>query len=258
VTVAQRTALASSVDLVHAIDDGQLLLHYQHVIDLRTGRLDSVEALVRWAHPEMGLLHPVDFIDLAEHASVGSLLTAFVLEQAIADCAGWHYQGFPGSVSVNVSPAVLGDASLPGRVSLLLDRYHLAPDRLILEITERHRPGDATALAPTLERLAECGVRLSIDDFGIGDSSLSRLQAFPFDELKIDRSFIAGIATEATDRAIVEFTSQLAHSLGMRVVAEGVETKEALVQAQALGVDAAQGYLFNYPCCAAELGRRRR
>ena len=246
-------SLTSSFELLHAIDRSQLFLEYQPLVDLATGQVDSLEALVRWAHPALGRVEPDQFLEVAENAALGGALTSFVLARALADCAAWQRIGLTASVAVNVSPAVLSGDLVPTTVAMLLDAHGLEPHQLTIEVTERRCPLDLASVRRTLVGLSRTGVQLSLDDFGVGDSSLSRLQQIQFDEIKIDRSFVAAIADDPTDRQIVRFTTELAHGLGMRIVAEGVEHVEVIAALSDLGVDLAQGYLLARPFPLADL-----
>lgn len=242
-------SLSSSFELLHAIDRSQLFLEYQPLVHLATGQVDSLEALVRWAHPAFGRAEPDRFLDVAESGA----LTSFVLARALADCAAWQRIGLTASVAVNVSPAVLSGDLVPTTIAMLLDAHGLEPHLLTIEVTERRCPHDLASVRRTLVGLSRTGVQLSLDDFGVGDSSLSRLQQIQFDEIKIDRSFVAAIANDPTDRQIVRFTTELAHGLGMRIVAEGVEHVEVIAALSDLGVDLAQGYLLAHPVPLADL-----
>jgi diguanylate cyclase (GGDEF)-like protein len=230
-----------------AISGGELEVHYQPKVDLDGLRVIGAEALVRWRHPERGLLAPAEFVPLAEQTALMRPLTLYVLEQALATCAGWRRMGLDLSVSVNVSARHLADARLPYDVAELLERHDVPPDRLELEITEGTLMGDRRRATGLLRRLAERGVALAIDDFGTGYSSLSYLRDLPVHVLKIDKSFVLSMIASDDDRVIVRSTIELAHSLGLRVVAEGIETEEALEALRGLGCDLGQGYHLSRP-----------
>jgi diguanylate cyclase (GGDEF)-like protein len=240
---AERLALAP--ELRRAIGAGELVLHYQPKIDLRTGALAGVEALVRWNRPGHGLVPPGAFIDLAERTGLIRPLTSWVLRAAVADQARWTAGGLRVAVAVNLSARVL-HADLVEEVAALL-----GPDALELEVTESAAMQDPEGSLAVLERLAGLGVRLSLDDFGTGHSSLAYLKRLPVVALKIDRTFAAGLDGETPNRSIVATTIELAHRLGLEVVAEGVEDDGTLAVLRALGCDFAQGFGIARPMPAA-------
>lgn len=240
-------------ELRHAIEDGQLVLDYQPKVELESGDVRSVEALVRWRHPRHGLLGPDRFIALAEGTGLIRPLTRYVLDAAVRQCREWEDAGLAVCMAVNLSGRDLLDVELPDEVAAILARWSLDPRRLELEITERTILGDPTRARAVLDRLKEIGVRLAIDDFGAGYSSLGYLKRLPLDVLKIDRSFVASMETSDDDAVIVRSTIDLAHNLGLRVVAEGVESESVRAALAARGCDAAQGYHFARPMAAAEL-----
>ncbi|MFC3687637.1 putative bifunctional diguanylate cyclase/phosphodiesterase [Aquipuribacter hungaricus] len=243
--------LAVLEQLRAALREGQLRVHYQPRVHLRSGDVTGVEALVRWEHPGRGLLSPAAFVDAAETSGVIRELGAWVLAEAATQAVAWDRE--PGGrlaglqVSVNLSTRQLADDDLVARVTEVLERTGLAPSRLVLEITETalmHRPGAALR---ALRELKALGVLLAVDDFGTGYSSLTYLKQFPVDELKIDRSFVSGMHTDPADHAIVAGCVHLAHALGLVVVAEGLETPEQVVALRAMGCDQAQGFLLGRP-----------
>ena len=236
-------------ELRHGIENGQLRLHYQPRVDLRTGRPLGVEALVRWQHPTRGLLTPVAFIDLAEESGLVRELGAWVLDHAIAQVAAWQRltPKAPLEMAVNLSVRQLADRRLVGLVAHALTTHGLPAELLTLEITETALMGDPQAALDTLQNLKALGVSLAVDDFGTGYSSLTYLKRFPIDELKIDQSFVRGLGTDGGDEAIVTSCVQLAHALGLRAVAEGVETDAQRVALLNLACDSVQGYLFSRP-----------
>jgi EAL domain-containing protein (putative c-di-GMP-specific phosphodiesterase class I) len=246
------TSLTSVMELLHGVEQRELFVDYQAVFDIRTGAVRGAEALIRWDHSDRGVLPPDEFLAIAMRGGLGGLITDLVLEEAVGQCTKWRLQGFDVPVSVNVSAAAFAGSDLPGTVGMVLDRYGLPPDRLTVEITEHACAIANTELRDTFTALARMGVRLSLDDFGMGESSLSRLQQLQFDEVKIDRSFVADVCKQPTDRNIVGFTTQLAHSLGMKVVAEGVETAEVLSALTELGPDLAQGVPLHRPSNPSE------
>lgn len=251
----------SGPELLHALEHEQLFVEYQAVFDVTSGAVRGAEALVRWDHPERGVLRPDAFLHTALRNGMAERLTELVLDAAVAQCAAWRVDGHDVPVSVNVSAVVLAGNDLPSVVAGALERHRLAPDRLTVEITEHACAVQNGHLRPAFGTLARMGVRLSLDDFGTGDSSLSRLQQLHFDEVKIDRSFVSHSADHPTDRNIVAFSIGLAHSLGLTVVAEGVETAAALATVAELGADLAQGFHLHRPSSAVEfpgvLVRRR-
>lgn len=238
-----------------AIDDGNLLLHYQPEIDLRTGQLLAVEALVRWNHPERGLLAAGSFITVAEESGLIIDLGQWVMAEACRQMAVWRVQ-FPTlrmMMRVNMSPAQLTSRNIVSLVADRLKENGLPGHLLCLEITEHAVMQDIEQSVRTLLELKALGVHLAMDDFGTGFSSMAQLKNLPFDTLKIDQAFVAGLATDHGDRAIVDATVRLATSFGLDVVAEGVETVELVCQLLALGCNRAQGYLLSRPKPPAEL-----
>jgi diguanylate cyclase len=252
-TQIDSTPLASAVDLLQAIDEARLVLHYQGIFDVATGKLRGAEALIRWDHPEQGLLPPGRFLPADMSGGLGWALTNFVVEEAVRQCAAWRRGGLDISVSVNIAPGRLADEILPHHLLEQLQRHDLPAHALTVEITEHRCNVDPDGIREALVRLARLGVRLSLDDFGMGESSLGRLQELQFDEIKIDRQFIRELATDPTDRNIVTFVSSLGHALGSKVVAEGVEAAAALDVLEELGIDLAQGYFLHRPAAASEL-----
>ena len=240
-------------ELRRAIDRGQLVLHYQPKVDLRTGEIHGVEALVRWKHPERGMVPPDEFIPPAQKTGVIGPLTMFVLDEALRQCRNWALQGLELCVAVNLSTRNLLDVHLPDTVGELLSRWEVPPSLLGLEITESTILADPIRAMQILSRLDEMGVRLAIDDFGTGYSSLAYLKRLPVDELKIDKSFILGMEESENDAVIVRSTIDLGRNLGLRVVAEGVETSTAWNRLASLGCDIAQGYYLSRPIPAGEL-----
>jgi len=245
--------LALMGELRHAIEQGQLCLYYQPKIDLKTRRVVGVEALVRWQHPEYGFIPPDQFIGPAERTGQIKVLTQWVLETALRQCQGWRRPGI--GISVNLSARNLQEAGLVERVAEALQRTGEAPDHLALEITESAIMADPNTAMGVLTRLSQMGVKLSIDDFGTGYSSLSYLKRLPVDEIKIDKSFVIGMETDDNDAVIVRSTIDLAHNLGLKVVAEGVENQALLEKLSALGCDEAQGYYMSRPLPAEEVVR---
>jgi diguanylate cyclase (GGDEF)-like protein len=230
-----------------ALDQRQLVLHYQPKLDLVTGEVRGVEALVRWQHPERGLLAPDLFVPTAERTGLINPLTDYVLDVALGKAAKWLEQGLSVPMAVNISARSLLDADFPDRVLATLSARRIPPGSLILEITETSIMEDPEHALAALQRLHDAGVYLSIDDFGTGYSSLAYLKRLPVDEIKIDRSFISSLADDARDRLIVASTVSLGRALGLDVVAEGVEDEQTVAVLQTLGCDLAQGFLFGRP-----------
>jgi diguanylate cyclase (GGDEF)-like protein len=243
-------------ELRAAIAGGQLVLHYQPKVTLAPGgeRVAGVEALVRWDHPTRGLLPPSEFVPLAERSGAIADLTRWVLDTALGQCRAWRDAGLDLSVAVNLAAPNIVDRALPDLVAGLLDRWQLPGDRLECEISEHTVMADQRRALDVLERLRALGVRLSLDDFGSGHSSLAYLKRLPLDEVKIDRSFVMGMSEDADDAAIVRSTIDLARHLGLAVVAEGVETEATLRDLTSLSCDVAQGYFVSRPLPADELG----
>ncbi|MEO5678452.1 MAG: EAL domain-containing protein, partial [Acidimicrobiales bacterium] len=242
-------------DLEWALPRGELAVHYQPVMDVPTGIVRGFEALVRWNHPRRGLLMPGDFIDLAEESGLILAIGAWVLRQACSQAQLWRRTYDPAlSIAVNVSARQLQDPALVGEIAAALEETGLDPADLVLEITESATVSDTEGVIARLEELKALGVGLAIDDFGTGYSSLSYLRRFPVDQLKVDRSFVDGLTTSAQDRAIVASVINLGHALGIRVVAEGVETVEQLQQLGELGCDLAQGFNWIRPATPDTIG----
>jgi diguanylate cyclase (GGDEF)-like protein len=245
--------LALVGELRRAIDERELVVYYQPRIDLSSGSVRSVEALVRWNHPERGLLGPGDFLPLAQHTGIVRLITRYVLEAALRQCRKWRDLGLDVSVGVNLFSRDLLDGGLPDEVGRLLGQCGVEPRRLELEITEDTILIDPARTSVILEQLGARGVALAIDDFGTGYSSLNYLKRLPVDVLKIDRSFVSRMEVDENDAVIVRSTIELAHNLGLIVVAEGVENQETLVHLAELGCDNAQGFHLSPPIPADEL-----
>jgi len=234
-------------DLLQAIDEAGLALHFQPVVDLTTGRISGAEALLRWPHPERGFVEPSRFVPLAEATGAIRPLGAWVLDAACATLRRWDTAGLDDlTVAVNVSAAQFRDAGVYEAVTAALDRNRVDARRLEIEITEtamlEDRAGDAL---PQLAALARRGVRVVIDDFGMGYGTLTYLRSFPVSKIKIDRAFIGAVMDDPRDAAIVRGVAALGTSLGLRVQPEGVETEEQLQFVQDLGCSEAQGYLFS-------------
>jgi diguanylate cyclase (GGDEF)-like protein len=234
-------------DLRRGIHQGELVVHYQPQVRIADGHPIRLEALVRWHHPEQGLLPPGRFLPLIERTAVMRTLTAEVLEQVLAQLAAWGREGCPLPVAVNVSLHDLADGRFTEQVVEGLHRHRIEPSRLSLEITEQALVGDPNRIHATLAELRAAGIELSLDDFGIGYASLTRLKRLPVSEVKIDRSFVQSFEGRSEDRAIVSAVVGLARGLGLRCVAEGVETRETLEALAELGCDVVQGYHLARP-----------
>jgi diguanylate cyclase (GGDEF)-like protein len=246
-----RDRAALEADLRRAVGRGELRLVYQPIVELATGRVVGAEALARWDHPTRGELLPGAFVPIAEEAGLVGPLGQWVLDAVCRQGRAWQ-DALPAPLvlSVNVSADQFRQTDLVEVVAGALRETGLAPDRLQLEITEGAAMGDADEAVSTLRRLKGLGVRLAIDDFGTGYSSLAYLQRFPLDLLKVDRRFVAGLGRNEGDTAIVAAVLGLARTLGLRVVAEGVETREQANRLQALDCELGQGYLFGRPASA--------
>lgn len=247
---ATRQRLELEADLYRAVDRNELLVMYQPTVNVMSGRIIGAEALVRWQHPQRGMIHPIEFITIAEETGLILPIGHWVLRQSCRDIRRWQLSD-PAyarlSVAVNISARQLQDAQLVEFVAGLLVEHDLHPSTLTLEITESVAMQNTEETIARLEALKELGVRIAIDDFGTGYSSLSYLQRFPIDILKIDRAFVQGIAENADDQALAQTIIQLARTLRLSTVAEGVETVEQLERLRALGCDHAQGFYFARP-----------
>lgn len=247
--------LGLSNALHEAIKNDELLLEYQPLIDIKSNEVSCVEALVRWQHPSMGLVQPDEFISLAEQNGVIRPLTLWVIDHALAQTVRWKKAGLQLKLSINLSVRCLQDRALPFQVEKLVDKHKVSPDQIILEITESAIMSDPVTARRIMRRLSNMGFLLSIDDFGTGYSSLSYLKQLPVDEVKIDKSFVIDMNTNKNDAAIVRATIDLAHNLGMKVVAEGVENNQVMETIRILGCDTAQGYFISKPAAASDLVR---
>jgi len=249
-----RADLEVSVDeLKHAIFNDQLVLHYQPQIEINNGSLVGVEALVRWEHPQHGLIYPNLFISLAEKNGLIGSLTAQVIKQAVEQAMYWKSEELLLQVSVNISAENITSLSLPEQLSRMLKKHEIDPTMLTLEVTESALMGQLVTSLDILTRLRMKGIELSIDDFGTGYSSLSQLYRMPFTELKVDQSFIMNITDDDDARGIVKTCIALGHELKMKVVAEGVEDKDTLELLSKMGCDVAQGYYIAKPMAAEKL-----
>jgi predicted signal transduction protein with EAL and GGDEF domain len=250
---------ALELDLRKALAMEEFELFYQPLVNLQTDEITGCEALLRWRHPERGLVAPMTFIPLAEDIGLIGPIGAWVLKQACREAATWPRNI---KVAVNLSPVQFKNGGLVSEVIAALDESGLAADRLELEITETVLLQDTDATVATLNKLRDIGVRISMDDFGTGYSSLGYLRKFPFDKIKIDQSFIRDLADNPDSIAIVRAVASLSSSLGMCTTAEGVETEEQLLRLRAEGCTEVQGYLISKPRCATDvavlLGQKRK
>jgi diguanylate cyclase (GGDEF)-like protein len=245
--------LALLGELRRALEQQQLVLYYQPKVDTHTGQLLGVEALVRWRHPTHGLLLPGEFIPLAERTGLIGPLTSYVLDAALHQCSDWRQAGHELAIAVNVSARSLLDLDFPDQVAGLLARWEVPARLLVVEITESTIMADPTHALEILGRLNTMGVEIAIDDFGTGYSSMAHLKTLPVNELKVDRSFVSQMTSNSSDAVIVRSTVDLGRNLGLRVVAEGVEDSQTLLELDALGCDAIQGYHISRPVAADEL-----
>ena len=240
-------------ELRQALSRDELVVHFQPKVELETGSVAGVEALVRWQHPVDGLLGPFEFIPLAEQTGLIKGITTYVLQHALEQLRSWHQAGHDLSVAVNISARSLLDENFPDEIAALLAASGTDSGWLELEITEGTIMADPVRATAILQRLHTLGVRLSLDDFGTGYSSLSRLRDLPIDEIKIDRAFVTEIETNDRDVAIMRSTIELGHNLGCSVVAEGLESAGAMARVKSLGCDTAQGFHIARPLTAEAL-----
>ena len=248
--------MSTEHSLHRALERSELMLHYQPVVELEGVTTVGVEALVRWQHPAQGLVSPYRFIPVAEESGLIIPIGAWVLEEACHQLQDWQHPGQAGphgSMEVNLSARQIDDPRIVRTVEQILERTGLAPEHLTLEITESALMKNAASALAVLSALKELGVELAIDDFGTGYSSLTYLQRFPLDILKVDRSFVEELGVSVEGEEIVSAVINLAHALGLKVVAEGVETSLQLEVLQSFECDLAQGYLFSKPLPASEI-----
>jgi diguanylate cyclase (GGDEF)-like protein len=240
-----------------ATERGELVLHYQPEVSILSNTIIAVEALVRWHHPEWGLVAPAEFIPVAESSNLILELGTWVVREAMTQCATWHDQlgDRAPEVAINISPRQFSQDDFVELVARSLDATGAAPDRICLEITETVLMDDIEVTVATLRRLKALGLKLAVDDFGTGYSSLSYLRRFPVDILKVDQSFVSGLGHDPEDSAIVQAVVHMGRALGLRTVAEGVETAHHLVELRELECDVAQGYHFARPRAAESITR---
>jgi diguanylate cyclase (GGDEF)-like protein len=249
---ASRESMQLVADLRRAIADGDLRLHYQPKVDMARRAIRGVEALVRWEHPEQGLLSPGTFVPLAERSELVQPLTAWVIDEAVRQCREWADDGCHLPVAVNLSQVSLLDRSIPAMVADALTRHQVPSRMLEIEITETAFVGDLGGAATLLAEIDALGVALTIDDYGTGFSSIAHLSQLPVSSIKIDRSFVASMRASSKSETIVRSIIRLARDLGLSVVAEGVETQAEWAALESLGCRMAQGYLVSKPVPADE------
>jgi diguanylate cyclase (GGDEF)-like protein len=249
------TRLGMAAALRRALEAGELVLHYQPKVAVEGGEVRGVEALVRWPHPQRGLVLPDEFIPLAERTGLIKPLTTYVVRTALAQTREWLDSGLRVPVAINIAARSLLDPGFPDEIAVLLARAGVPADLLELEVTESTMLEDPDQSLKILNRLSAMGVALSIDDFGTGYSSLAQLERLPVREIKIDRGFVKAMSTDERNASIVRSTIQLGHNLGLHVVAEGVEDRDTLRDLGTLGCDTVQGYLIQRPVAAQDLTR---
>ena len=241
----QRLSLLS--ELRRAMENNELFLHYQPKIDILSGKINGVEALVRWHHPVRGLLGPEEFIPFAENSGLIGNFTHHILNMAMAQCKAWSLSSRPLTVAVNISARNLLDETLVSQVSALLKKHNLLVKMLEFEVTESAIMLDPIKATKTLAQLSAMGIRISIDDFGAGYTSLAQLKNLPITQLKIDKSFVQTMHEDRSNAIIVHSVINLGHSLGLNIVAEGVESAAAMKSLRQYGCDTAQGYHLCFP-----------
>ena len=252
-TALSRMALEN--ELRRALERGEFELHYQPKVDMVTGRMIGMEALLRWNHPDLGLVPPLDFIPLAEETGLIIPIGEWVLKTACAQTKMWHDQGFDLNIAVNLSPRQFQQTDLVGTINEIVRASGCDPGCLNLEVTESSIMNNAESAVTTLRELRSTGIKISIDDFGTGYSSLGVLKDLPIDVLKIDKTFVNDVTSKPDDAALVTAVITLAHNLRLKVVAEGVETDEQLKFLRQLHCDEWQGYLYSKPLAVGAFER---
>jgi EAL domain-containing protein (putative c-di-GMP-specific phosphodiesterase class I) len=251
-----RRRVETELALRYALDRGELLLHYQPIVSIPTGQVVGAEALLRWAHPGMGLVSPLDFIPIAEETGLIVEIGEWVVSESLRQLARWREQRAGAGpdlwISVNVSGRQLRDRSLVDHVEAELRRHAVPAELLVLEITESAMMADADVAASLLHRLRALGLTLAVDDFGTGYSSLGHLRSFPVSKVKIDRDFVSGIEHDQDDAEIVRAVVAMSLAMGLDIVAEGVETEGQRDLLERLGVQLGQGWLFGRPAAAED------
>lgn len=240
-------------ELKDALNQGQLTLYYQPKMDLISGTVHSVECLIRWTHPQHGFISPDEFIPLAEQTGAIRYVTKWALREAAQQYAQWRSIGVDIAMAVNISAVDLTDLSLPHTVSALLSEFTMTPNKLILEVTESAVMGDPEVAINSLNMLSRMGIKLSIDDFGTGFSSMAQLKKMPVDEIKIDKAFVLELATNEEDQVMVKTLVAMAKNLGLSTVAEGVENEDSVVLLRDMGCSTAQGFHLSRPLPAKDI-----
>jgi EAL domain-containing protein (putative c-di-GMP-specific phosphodiesterase class I) len=243
-----------TADLAQAIAAGEFRLHYQPVIEMATRRVKGAEALARWAHPHRGTLTPDSFLEQVVNDGLMQVLTDMVVQTSVRQAARWHEAGESLTLSMNVTASALLDLALPDRIAELCQRHNAPADKLILEVTETEAMKDVTRTMDVLLRMRIRNIGVAIDDFGTGHSSLRELQRMPFSEMKIDKSFVIDMAKNKDCAVIVKAVIDLAHNLGLKVIAEGVEDQQTWNLLQQKGCDYAQGFFMGRPMPAEQFG----
>ena len=251
----QLESLSLASELRHAIEAGELVVYYQPKVDIRSATTIGAEALVRWQHPEKGMIQPDIFIPLAEESGIIHPFTAWLVDTVAAQVGEWRQKGISLVVAINLAPRNLLEADLPERLKEAIVKWNVPPEQFMMEITERGVITEPKRVLDTLQRMHDIGLPISIDDFGTGYSSLSYLKDMPVNELKIDQSFIGAMENDANSLTIVQTVIQMSHFLGYKVVAEGVETQEEWRRLEVMGCDKAQGYYMGRPMPAVDLER---
>ena len=255
--MAQTWSTDESFGLLAGLDAGELFLDYQPLFDLQTNECVGVEALIRWRHPQRGIVGPLEFLPYASHRGLADRITEVVICDALAQHRSWRRDGHVVPVSINIGPDGFVGRSSFDLIEAALEQYDVAPHLLTVEVTEDEADLMNSAISSRLVELSRLGVRVSLDDFGTGHASLSRLKTWHFDEVKIDRTFIHRITLDPTDREIVAFSAGLGQALGMVVVAEGVPDDASVTLLRELGVDWGQGYHLARPGPPEALDTRR-
>lgn len=237
----------SKKEVFDAMKNKQLILHYQPQVNLQTRELISVEALVRWEHPEFGLIFPDDFLPFIEKYKLNGNLTSYVIKMAIEQESDWERYGYDIDISINICASNVTSLSLPEQLEALINKMAIKPSKVCFEVTESELMGELVNSIDTLTRMRLKGFNLSIDDFGTGYSSLLQLYRIPFNELKIDKSFVTNLLSSSESQVIVDTCITLGHKLGMKVVAEGIEDKDTLDALISMGCDIGQGYYISKP-----------
>jgi EAL domain-containing protein (putative c-di-GMP-specific phosphodiesterase class I) len=250
---ATRDQLSLLGELNQAIERDELQLYFQPKVELASGRVAGAEVLMRWQHPSRGLLGPLAFIPFAEQTGFIRRITQWTVDRAVRQAAAWHRAGSSLPIAVNISADDLADVQLDLRIATALKFHGLPPHLLTLEVTESGFIDNPQRALQMLDTLAILGVQLSIDDFGTGYSSLSHLARMPVNEVKIDRSFVIGLETDAEFATVVRSAIEMGHNLGLKVVAEGIETESSAARLRAMHCDIAQGYLYAKPMSAGHL-----